>query len=246
MHFDIVGSTVTLLGGEWAAPSRRLQFDAIAKDRDVIEIGSDYVVGSNWFVQLIHASRQILPVRICVTDDPKRISHIKGDRPICGYADFHECRASLPHDTPAAITIELVTDSTTFEAMLEGAFHPSGVGEINLAIEGLGYGTAPDGSHHIWDLADESDCGFGMRRRISEFSIAFHTHSTTQSAINRLEERLENERLLASPYEGDRKIAGSGNRPTSSERQSAVLLQIRSILVLMLLAIASILFVVAR
>lgn len=231
MNFDVIKSSVTFSKWEDKDTTLTLSLDVVPKDRDQLDIGDQYVLCAGRFLQLKGKGRQLIGLTVSINANLRSIEHIKGEKPICGYAQFLPERNDDFEPQAASVWITIVVAPDAFNEMLRHRIYTAGAAELNVLIEGLEYGWEPDGSHQIWKLDDDSDCGLTNLRRITSFHYTVETFSTRESSIQEEEDRKFHADLAASPDPKDRELATTLQQQQKADPVAQLLRQCRAILV---------------
>lgn len=207
MIFDVLKRSVHFSKWEDNDTRTSLNFEVVPKSREYLDIGDKYIVSSERSMFLHSNGREAVSVSISLTSDIDSIAHIKGAKPICGYASFSaEHRGTLDY-SPPSLTIVVLVDRVVFDEMLRVDLSAPNTVSLHVRIEGLEYGWEPDGSHQIWKLDDTSDCELGTRRRITSFWCDVETFWTSETAIQDAENFRANAELADSSDPENRKLA---------------------------------------
>lgn len=235
MKFEILRSTVHLSKWEDRPSTKAISFEVVPSGSDYIEIGNNHVLSSSRTAPFKGKEKSLVAATVHVSSQSEHISHIESEKPICGYASFHPERVSDFDAEPAHLTITIVVDQDAFDWLVGRRIAEPGYCTLQIGIEGLEYGWEPDGSHRIWNLDDDSDCGLGRRRRVKDFSVSVDTLATSEGAIAAEADRRFDEEMADSPNPADRKIAAESQAAKPKERTELLLEQCRAILFIMLM-----------
>jgi hypothetical protein len=237
MNFDVVKASQGFSKWEGRAGAHSLKFEVVASGSEQLDIGDEYILIGSGYHRLKGQDRRMVLATVSVTSDPTYLDHIKGERPICGWGSFHKERDDMLDPTPPLLDFNVIVEPEIFEAMSRTQIDEPGSATLGLGIEGLEFGREPDGSHQVWKLDDDSDCGLANRRRITHFYFAVDTFSTTEGAIQEADDRRTNALLAESPNPDDRKLAEL-NRPAVDDRVPNMLGQCRWLLLALLVVAA--------
>ena len=230
MIFDVLKSTIQFSKEGDSTGSVSVNFEVVPKDQEYLDIGDEYILCGSGYLPMRDKTRQPVVATVNVSSDPEKIAHIKGDRPICGYAHFFpERRHDLDAESPK-LMCSVVIEPNAFAEMLRARVTAPGSATLCLAIEGLEFGWEPDGSHQIWNLDDSSDCEHAARRRITSFWFNVETFWTSEGAIREEEDRKTNTWLADSPNPEDRKLAASAQEAVNPDPVAKLLAECRGLL----------------
>lgn len=230
MIFDVLKSSVNFSKWHDSEGSVSLNFEVVPKDREYLDIGDNYILSGSGYLPMLDKDRRPIIATVHVSSDPKQISHIKGEKPICGYASFFPERDRDFDAEPPNLALSIVVEPHVFAEMLRIRVTNPGAATIHAHIEGLEFGWEPDGSHQIWKLDDASDCESGTRRRITSFWYGVETFWTSESAIRNEANRQTNAWLADSPNPEDRKLAETAPVPERLDPVAKLLNQCRALL----------------
>jgi len=226
MIFDVLKATLSFSQQRGDKTRYRMNFDVVPQGREYLEIGDKYILAAAGYLPMRDQSRTPIRASVSVTSEPGDIEWVKGERPICGIARFFG-------DVPPKLMMEVAVEPDVLEQMTRIQIAEPGTATLHTDIRGLELGWEPDGSHQIWNLADESDCEDGGRRRITSFWLSVGTFATTEKAVQEADERKLNERLASSPDPEERKLAAS-TAPENEPPLAPLLRQCRAILIAIL------------
>ena len=246
MNFNVLKATSHISKWQNANVSVTLSFELIPDGREYLDIGDEYILSASSYLPLRDKARKPIDAHVNFTSNPDALDHIKGERPICGYADFLEERQRDFETTPAALYLTIAVAPELLERMLALRANQPGDVTFNAWIEGLEYGWEPDGSHQIWKLDDDRDAGFGMRRRITSYDFKVETFWCSEDSIRKAADRKFNERLSDSPNPEDRELAASLRKQITTDNIPQLLRHCRTILILLLIVGALILLRITR
>lgn len=233
MIFNVLKASTIVSRWEDRDGSTRLRLEVVPKDRDVLEIGDDYIVCRNGSLAAKTGGRESVPVQVEVHSPPEDLSYVGGKRPICGHVDFYPPREGRlgDFDQSASLVMHLFADAQTIHEMLRLAIPGPGSATLQVSIEGLG-GRGFDISHNTWDLEDDTDCGRGRRRRITSFAYEVEQFQATEGDIWGAEQERMNKQLAESADPNDRKLAALG--PIKPDPLRDLLKQCRNLLLIIL------------
>jgi hypothetical protein len=234
MNFDIVKASRGFSKWEARVGTQSLQFEVVTSGREQLDIGDDYILIGGGYHRLKGQDRRMILATVSVTSDASYLDHIGGERPICGWASFHKERDDMLDPTPPLLDVSVVVEPEIFDEMARTQIVEPGTATLGLGIEGLEFGWEPDGSHQVWKLDDDSDCGLANRRRVTHFYFNVDTFSTTEGGIREADDRRTNDLLAESPDPDDRKLAAL-SQPEKPDTVAALLRQCRALLVALLI-----------
>ena len=231
MQFDVLKTGAHFTKESEGEGSVSLSFEVAPKEREYLDIGDKHILCAAGYLPMRHGGdRQPVVATVRVQCDPAHLSHIKGERPICGYAAFFVERQGDFDFSPASLAISVVVGPKVFDEMLRMRVTELGAATLYLDIQGLEFGWEPDGTHQIWKLDDASDCGVTTRRRITSFWYNVETFRTSESALRDELERRFNAELAESSNPEDKKLAVNLQAPRKPDPVSKLLAQIRLVL----------------
>lgn len=235
MIFDVLSSTIHFSKWGEGDASLSLSFCVAPKDLEQLDIGDKYIFCASGYLPMRDKERQPISATVSVSSDPRHLEHIKGANPICGCADFFEERQGLDGDyTPASLRIMVVVEDRLFQEMLHVRSTQPGAATLHAEIEGLTFGWEPDGSHQVWNLKEDADCGLATRRRVTSFWCNVETFATTKGAIREEAERKDRAELAESNDPDDRKLAANLQPPEKPDPIAQLLRHCRTILLALL------------
>jgi hypothetical protein len=234
MNFDVIKSSVAFSKWEDKETTLTLNLDLVPKDQYQLDIGDKHVLCARRFIQSKGKDRHLIPLTVSISSRPQSFDHVKGEKPICGYAQFIPERASDFESSEASVFIVIVVEPDAFSEILRHRISRPGTADLKVLIEGLEYGPDPDGSHQIWKLDDDTDCGLVNRRRITSFHYTVETFSTRESSIQEEEDRKFHADLADSPDLKDQEIAAILQSQQKADPVADLLRQCRAILVAIL------------
>lgn len=206
MRFDVLKVTRSFGSGFLGRTTDAITLEVTPSGREHLDIGEKHAVCRASYLPL-RKERILAEASVTILTDPTQLDHVKGEKPICGYAQFFKERAGHIDSSPPALSILIVVKPEIFNEMASVKIHSAAVATLQIEIEGLEFGWEPDGSHRTWNLEDASDCEMGARRRVSSFSCSVETFWTTEGAIQAEEDRKMNAILRESPDRENRKLA---------------------------------------
>jgi hypothetical protein len=238
MRFDVVKATEHFSKDVENEERRTLQFEVVPGDGAQLDFGEHHVlIGSGYHAFKGEGRRPVIATVSVFTD--AGLDRIAGEKPICGVAFFYP-ELEVGYDpTPAILSINIEAGPDMFEAMVRTGIKEPGAATLNVGIHGLDFGPAPDGSHQIWNLDDDSDCGRGTMRRVIEFELNVDKFWSSEGAISDAKDKQLNAQLADSPDPEDRKLAAL-SQPEGSDVVASLLRQCRVLLIaLLVLGIAA-------
>ena len=230
MIFDVLESSVSFSKWGEGKASLTLNFEVVPKGSEYIDIGDQYILCASGYQLMYDKDRQAVSAAVTVCTDPGLLDHVKGKKPFCGFAVCSPESQGDFHYAPAYLGMIVVVEPHELNEMLKIRITEPGTATLHLMIEGLKFGGAPDGTHQIWKLDDDSDCGLATERRITSFSCNVETFSTSERSIIEEKDRRFHKRLAESPNPEERKIAASLQPQQKADPVAQLLRQCRALL----------------
>jgi hypothetical protein len=240
MIFDVLKSTIHFSKWEGEDASLSLSFEIVPKNGEYLDLGDKHILCASGYLPMRDKDREPITATVSVSTNFKLIEHVKGDKPICGYANFFPGRQGTLESRPAELAISVVVEPYVFEGMLRAKIRKPGAATLHVGIEGLDFGWEPDGSHQIWKLDDDSDCQLGTRRRVTSFWFNVETFRTSERLIREEADRQTDAWLAESTRPGGSEATANLQPPEKPDRVSQLLRQCRTILLaIMALAVVA-------
>ncbi len=246
MNFDVLKASTNFSKWRDSEGVVSLGFVVVPSDDEYLEVGEEYILCASRYLRLRKKERESIIATVYITSVPNQFEHVKGEKPICGYAHFFPSSDRDLEFDPARLMFSLYAEPHVFDEMLRANIADSDGATFCLDIEGLEFGWEPDGSHHIWDLKDTSDCELGERRRVTSFSYNAVSFLTTEHAILEVRDKRHRAELEHSPDPDDRKIAAGLQESDEPDPVLKLLSQCRIVLVAILCLGVVALFVAGR
>lgn len=224
MIFDVVKATQGISKWGDQKGTRSLRFEVIPQDRYQLDIGEEYVLIGDGYHAFKATDRRPVVTTVSVATDPSVANRIKSEEPVCGSAHFFKERPDILDPEPAHLAISIAVEPEIFDAMERVQIREPGAATIQVSIEDLEFGPAPDGSHQVWKLVEKED----SRKPVSDFWFNVDKFWTSRQGIWEAEERQTNAWFAESVDPEDRKLA---IQPKEPDQVADLLRQCRTLLV---------------